>query len=115
MTVGLYMDEHVPRAITVALRLRAVDVLTVQGDGRQGASDQAVMNRAGELGRVLFSRDVDLLVEAQRRQISDTPFTGLIYAHQLRTSVGDCVRDLEVIAKATNLEDHSNRVLFLPL
>jgi hypothetical protein len=28
MTVSLYMDHHVPKAITVGLRLRGVDVVT---------------------------------------------------------------------------------------
>lgn len=26
--IALYMDEHVPRAITIGLRLRGIDVLT---------------------------------------------------------------------------------------
>jgi len=39
MSVGLYMDEHVPRAITEGLRLRGVDVLTAQEDNRRRASD----------------------------------------------------------------------------
>jgi hypothetical protein len=33
------MDEHVPRSITTGLRLRNVDVLTVQEDGRTGFPD----------------------------------------------------------------------------
>jgi hypothetical protein len=32
MPVALYMDAHIPRAITVGLRLRGVDVLTAQED-----------------------------------------------------------------------------------
>ena len=34
MTIALYMDVHVHRAITVGLRLREIDVLTAQEDGR---------------------------------------------------------------------------------
>ncbi|MCZ6632842.1 MAG: DUF5615 family PIN-like protein [bacterium] len=34
MALLLYMDEHVPRAITNALRDRGIDVLTTQEDGR---------------------------------------------------------------------------------
>ena len=33
MTVAFYMDEHVHRAITNGLKLRNIDVLTVQEDG----------------------------------------------------------------------------------
>lgn len=64
------MDENVPRAITGGLRLRGVDVLTVQEDGRRGLDDPRVLDRATELGRVLFSQDEDLLVEARRRHLA---------------------------------------------
>ena len=33
MTIALYIDEHIPRAITAGLRLRGVDVL-IQEDER---------------------------------------------------------------------------------
>ena len=33
MTVALYMEVHIPKAITVQLRLSGVDVLTAQEDG----------------------------------------------------------------------------------
>ena len=39
MTLALYMDEHVPRSITTALRLRQIDVITVQEDGLTGSRD----------------------------------------------------------------------------
>lgn len=64
MALTLYMDHHVPRAITVGLRLRQVDVLTAYEDGMSEAEDPALLDRAGELGRVLFTHDDDLLVEA---------------------------------------------------
>jgi hypothetical protein len=30
MSLSFYMDEHVPKAITNGLRIRGIDVLTVQ-------------------------------------------------------------------------------------
>lgn len=81
MTVALYMDEHVHRAITVGLRLRGVDVLTVQEDGRRNTPDPILIDRAAELGRVPFSQDDDMLVEATRRQRAGVPFAGVVYAH----------------------------------
>jgi hypothetical protein len=109
------MDEHVHRAITDGLRLRGVDVLTAQEDGYRHTSDDILLDRATELQRVLFSQDEDLLSEAKLRQSGETPFAGVIYAHQLRITIGVCVRDLELIAKAADLEDLANRVEFLPL
>ncbi len=43
MTIAFYMGEHVHRAITNGLRLRNVDVLTVQEDDRAGVSDEVVL------------------------------------------------------------------------
>jgi hypothetical protein len=63
---------------------------------------------------VIFSQDEDMLVEAQRRQIAGISFSGVIYAHQLRVTIGLCIRDLELIAKAADPEDLANRVEYLP-
>ena len=68
MSVRLYMDVHVRRAVTAGLRLRGVDVLTAQEDGNRELLDPELLDRATELGRVLFTQDDDLLREAKRRQ-----------------------------------------------
>jgi predicted nuclease of predicted toxin-antitoxin system len=68
MAIAFYVDHHVPRAITVGLRLRGVDVLTAYEDGASELDDPELLDRAGELERVLFTQDDDLLAEAARRQ-----------------------------------------------
>jgi hypothetical protein len=115
VTVGLYMDEHVHRAIATNLRLRGIDVLTAQDDGRRHVSDRALLDRATQLQRVLFSQDEDLLVEANHRQREQISFAGVVYGHQLHLSIGACVRDLELIAKLASPEDFLNHVEYLPL
>jgi predicted nuclease of predicted toxin-antitoxin system len=67
------MDVHVPLAITEALRVRGADVLTAQQDDARQLADDELLDRAGSLGRVLFTRDVDLLAEATRRQREGSP------------------------------------------
>jgi len=99
MPLKLYMDHNVPRAIAIGLRLREVDLVTAFEDGTHTLADPAMLDRAAELGRVLFSQDDDLLVEAASRQKAGIPFGGVIYAHQMLVSIGVCVRDLEIIAK----------------
>jgi len=115
MAIAFYMDHHVPRVITIGLRLRGVDVITAYEDGASRLDDPLLLDRAGELGRVLFTQDDDLLAEATRRQREGIPFGGVIYVHQLHVSIGTCVRDLEIIAKAGEPEDLSNHIRFLPL
>ncbi|MFZ1239426.1 MAG: DUF5615 family PIN-like protein [Anaerolineae bacterium] len=115
MTLALYMDHHVPRAITTGLRLRGVDVLTAFEDGAHRLPDPQLLDRAMELKRVLFTFDDDLLFEAARRQANEQFFCGVIYAHQGQISIGACIRDLEIVAKAGDVSDMNNYVLFLPL
>jgi len=115
VALSLYMDHHVPRAVTIGLRLRQVDVLTAYEDGMSEAEDPALLDRAGELGRVLFTHDDDLLVEAARRQREGVTFGGVVFAHQLHISIGTCIHDLELIAKAGESGDLVDQVLFLPL
>ncbi|MGE0684019.1 MAG: DUF5615 family PIN-like protein [Candidatus Binatia bacterium] len=113
MSIAFYLDQHVPRAITVGLRLRGVEVLTAYKDGASELEDGKLLDRAGELERVLFTRDDDLLAEATKRQRADIPFCGIVYAHQLWVSIGRCVEDLELIAKAGEPADLMNQVVFL--
>ena len=115
MSVALYMDVNVRRAVTNGLRLREVDVMTAQEDGTALRADDRLLDRAGELGRVLFSQDDDLLAEAEVRQREGRRFGGVIYAHQLAITIGQCVKDLELIAKVAEPEDLVGRVEFLPL
>jgi len=115
MAIALYMDHNIPRAITIGLRLRGVDVITTYEDGASELDDSALLERANELGRALFTQDDDLLAEAAKRQRNQVPFAGVIYAHQLRVSIGTCVQDLEIIAKVGEPEDLMNSVQYLPL
>jgi len=113
--LALYMDHHVPRAITEGLRLRGVDVITAYEDSADDMDDPALLDRATELGRALFTQDDDLLAETTRRQKEGVTFGGVIYSHQLRISIGACINDLEIISKAGEPEDLINRVQFLPV
>lgn len=115
MSVKIYMDVHVKRAVTDGLRLRGVDVLTAQEDGAAEFEDPKLLDRATELSRVLFSQDNDLLREANKRQQIGEHFAGVIYAHQLNITVGQCIDDLELIAKATEPGEWLNSMVYLPI
>lgn len=66
MPIRLYMDQHVPRAITVGLRLRDIDVLTAFEDAASMFGDADLLERATALGRVLFSQDDDTYLPSPR-------------------------------------------------
>jgi predicted nuclease of predicted toxin-antitoxin system len=115
MSLRLYMDVHVPRAITRSLSAVGVNVLTAQEDGAARMPDPELLDRAGSLGRTLFSRDEDLLAEAARRQRSAIPFAGVIFAHQMRVNIGQCVHDLQLLAECLIPDELENTVIHLPL
>jgi hypothetical protein len=109
------MDVHIRRAVTSALRLRAIDVLTAQEDGAAELDDDRLLQRATELGRVLVSQDEDLLREGARHLRERKDFSGIIYAHQLRVTTGQMVQDLELIATATSQKEWSGKIEYLPI
>jgi len=73
MTIALYMDVHVPQAITEQLRRRGK---TWQTEGKN--------------------------------------FSGLIFGHQLGGTIGQFVKDLELIAKASEPDEWVNSVEYIP-
>ena len=115
MSLKLYLDHHVPRAIATGLRLRRIDVMTAFEDGCHELDDPDLLDRATRLGRVLFYQDVDLLSEATKRQRNGTPFGGVLFAHQADISIGQCIRDLEIVSIAGNDADIVNQVIYLPI
>ncbi len=82
MALKYYMDVHIPVAITEGLRRRCVDVLTSQEDGTRTLDDEKLLQRATDLGRLLFSQDEDLLPIASHWQRDGHLFKGLVFSHQ---------------------------------
>jgi hypothetical protein len=115
VSVVLYMDVHIRRAVTHGLRHRGVDVLTAQEDGADQLNDPALLDRSTRVGRILVSQDSDLLREAARRQQTGEPFAGLVYSPQQKLTIGKMVHDLELLAKVYDPPDMENRVEYLPL
>ena len=70
MSVQLYMDVHVPAPITRALTRRGVDIRTAQVDGTTEMEDDLLLDRATALNRALFTRDQDLLAEANAHGVN---------------------------------------------
>jgi hypothetical protein len=114
MPVSFYMDVHVPQAITDQLRRRGVDVLTAIEDGCDEISDEDLLNHAGKLGRVLFTQDIRFKAMAQDWVRQGQAFAGLIFGDQLGGTIGQYVKDLELIALASEPGDWINVVEYLP-
>lgn len=108
------MDVHVPQAITEQLRRRSINVLTAIEDGSAELVDEALLERAALLGRVLFTQDIRFKALAENWQRQERVFAGLIFGHQLGGTIGQFVKDLELIALASEPDEWFNIVEYLP-
>ena len=114
MAIALYMDVHIPQAITDQLRRRDVDRLTACEDECHELADDQLLLRVTQLNRVLFTQDIRFRVLAETWQVEGKQFSGLIFGHQLGGTIGQFVRDLELIAKASESDEWMNAVEYIP-
>ena len=114
MPVSFYMDVHVPTAISEQLRRRGVDILTAIEDETAQRLDEELLEHARSLDRVMFTQDIRFRALAETWQSAGRPFAGLIFGHQLQGTIGQYVRDLELIAKASEPSEWENAVEYLP-
>ncbi len=115
MPVAFYADVHVPGPVILQLRLRGVDVLAATEEETNTLDDDKLLALAAPLQRVMVTQDIRFRVLAEEWQRSGRMFAGLIFAHQRYVSFGQMISDLELIAKATDVEYWRNRVEQLPL
>jgi uncharacterized protein with PIN domain len=86
-TLRFHLDEHVARAVAVALRNRGVDVTTSAEAGLLGASDEAQLDYAHAQQRVLLTNDTDYL----RLHAAGWAHSGIVFiGNQL--SIGQVIR-----------------------
>jgi predicted nuclease of predicted toxin-antitoxin system len=115
VSLAYYFDYHVPGAICEGLRQRGISVITAAEDGRSDWPDDEILARATHLGRLVFTQDADFLVIANEWATVGRPHAGIVYGHQLQITIGQAIRDLELIARIMEGHEMANRVEFLPL
>jgi Domain of unknown function (DUF5615) len=115
MALRLYFDVHVWKAVTDGCRFRGIEGLTAQEDKAGEFDDDSLLQRATELGRILFTFDSDFPALAKRWLDSGRSFAGIIYAHEMAVTVRQCIDDLELITQAAEPDELKDVVLYLPL
>ena len=114
MALPVYLDVHVPAGVTQGLRRKALDALTAQDDEASRETDEQLLQRTTDLGRVLLTQDVDFLGIASRWQTSGRAFAGILFAPQ-GTPIGRMVDDVNLCLKCLAVDELRNRVIHLPL
>lgn len=114
MPMQLYFDVHIDKAIHDQLKLRGVDVLRAQDDNASELTDAELLARSTNLGRLLFTHDIRFKALALDWQMQGKVFAGLLFGNKLGVTVGQYVKDLKLIAKASDPADWASVVQHLP-
>lgn len=83
-------------------------------DGSAALADDDLLERTRTLGRLIFTQDIRFRALAEDWQRQGRPFAGLLFGHQLGGTIGQFVRDLELIARASDSGDWLDKVEHLP-
>lgn len=113
----LLIDEDVHGDIVDGLRRcqPALDVVRVQDVGLRHTPDPIILEWAAQQGRVVVSVDKKTLaVDAWDRVAHGLPMPGVAILRILLT-IGQAIRELEIIALVGNPDDFRDQVIYLPL
>jgi hypothetical protein len=114
MSWPLYMDHHVPWAVTSALRQRGHDVLTADEDHAAEQEDEALLERATNSGRMIVTQDAGFHRLASEWRKQGRTFFNIIYSPQERLTIGEFIEWLELVATTLGEDEIRNQVIFLP-
>jgi hypothetical protein len=110
-------DEDIPGDIVRGLRQRQpnLDVVRVQEVVLMHASDADILEWAAREGRQVFTRDRNTMTRHAYDRIAEgLPMLGVFVIPE-DMSIGQAVKELELIALASESDDWRDRVIFLPL
>ena len=107
--ISLYLDENLSPEITIQLRLRGIDAISVRDMGLFGDTDDNHLIRATAMGRVLVTSDTDFLKLAL--EVPEHP--GVIFGEQQAHSLGDWVKQLELICFVMTADEMKNHIEYI--
>ncbi len=107
--VRFQLDEHLPNAITIALRKRGIDARTMAEAGWLGIPDPELLARCASEGRVLVTQDRGFI--KLHRQLHQ--HAGIAYSEQGSRSIGELVASLVLIHEVFEEADMIGHVEFL--
>jgi len=111
--IRIYTDESTSVAIAEGLKRRGVDAFSARVAGNLGLTDEEQLIYAGKEKATIFTHDTDFLQIAARWLDEGRTHQGIIYCHQTRYSVGECVRKLRMLTAVLSSEDMVNHIEFL--
>lgn len=111
--IRIYTDESVDVAIAQGLQRRGVDAFSARERGKLGLTDEEQLIFAREEKATIFTHDADFLRIAARWVDEGRTHCGVIYCHQTAYGIGDCIRNLKILATILASEYMINHIEFL--
>ena len=106
--IKIYADESVNVAIIEGLKRRGVEAFSAKEINKLGMTDEQQLETAIQKQAVIFTHDVDFLRIATHKQ-----HPGIIYVHQQKLTIGECIKRLKTIAQTKTPEEMKNKIIFL--
>ena len=107
--IRIYTNESVDIAIA-ELKRRGVQAWSARDAGNLGLTDKEQLEYVVREKAVIFTHDDDFLSMVAK---SDQEHYGVIYVHQQKLSVGECIRRLKNLAETRSVMDIKKRIEFL--
>lgn len=114
MEIGYYFDHNASERIARGLERRGVRVVRARDDGFEERADPEILDRATELGLVVFTTDADFYDIATKRYRLHPDvfpsFAGVLYVEQQTLTIGQAIEALELIARVVERDELRGRV-----
>jgi predicted nuclease of predicted toxin-antitoxin system len=111
--IRIYTDESVDVAIAEGLQRRGVDAFSARDRDKLGLTDEEQLFFANQEKAAIFTHDDDFLRIAAKWNDEGKTHCGVIYCHQTTYGIGDCIRNLKILATVLSSEDMINHIEFL--
>ena len=111
--IRIYTDESVDVAIAQGLHRRGIEAFSARDRNKLGLTDEEQLSLAKEEKAAIFTHDTDFLRIAAQWSNEGKFHYGVIYCHITAYGIGDCIRNLKILATVLDSEDMINHIEFL--
>jgi predicted nuclease of predicted toxin-antitoxin system len=111
--IRIYSDESVDVAIAQGLQRRGVEAFSARDREKLGLTDEEQLIFASQEQAAIFTHDTDFLRIAAGWGEEGRTHKGVIYCHIATYGIGECIRNLKILATVLTSEDMINHIEFL--
>jgi predicted nuclease of predicted toxin-antitoxin system len=90
------------------LKRRGVLAFSAKDLGKLGLTDEEQLEIAAQKQAVILTNDADFIKIALHKK-----HLGIIYVHQRKMTIGECVKRLRIIAETQTAQQMNNQLIFL--